>query len=403
MTCRSHSRHQSGCGKCAHPVRVALIIILSIGFVVTASSVIYAQRKARSPIRQWTHRDGRQTVDAALEAYAPGRVWLRRDDGRLFEIPLDTLSKEDQEYVAEVEKRDLASIKLAEGDDPLAVPYAPGRLVARLHSRNVDESSGIAASIRFPGWFYTHNDSGNDSRLYRFDAAGREGGVFPLENVIAYDWEDIASFRRNGKPYILVADSGNNGLASEIQILHVVEEPDIAPPVDERSAVALEHTLPVVLTIYYRYEDDFHDCEAVAVDSTDGTILLIAKEHGIGCNAYALPWPKEVKGNEVLPAVTARKIAELALPEVTALDVSSDGHRAVVGTYGDAYEFTRHEGETWKEAFARPPRRIVLPQRRQGEALCYGSDGKTLYATSEGYPAPLFEIPPAKNSTDEHR
>ncbi|RMF91427.1 MAG: hypothetical protein D6741_16085, partial [Planctomycetota bacterium] len=210
--------------------RRTAIIILSIAFVVTATGFVDAQRKARSPIRQWTHRDGKMTVDAALEAYAPGRVWLRRDDGRLFEIPRDTLSKEDQEYIAEIEKRDLASIKLAEGDDPLAVAYAPGRLVAKLHSRNVDESSGIAASIRFPGWFYTHNDSGNDSRLYRFDAAGREGGVFPLENVIAYDWEDVASFRRDGKPYILVADSGNNGLASEVQILHVIEEPDVPPP-----------------------------------------------------------------------------------------------------------------------------------------------------------------------------
>jgi hypothetical protein len=34
-----------------------------------------------------------------------------------------------------------------------------------------------------------------------------------------------------------------------------------------------------------------------------------------------------------------------------------------------------------------------MPRRRQGESICYGPDGKTLYLTSEQLPTPLWEVP----------
>jgi hypothetical protein len=36
---------------------------------------------------------------------------------------------------------------------------------------------------------------------------------------------------------------------------------------------------------------------------------------------------------------------------------------------------------------------IAAPARRQGEAVCFGHDGKTIYLTSEGSPCPLLAIP----------
>ena len=95
-------------------------------------------------------------------------------------------------------------------------------------------------------------------------------------------------------------------------------------------------------------------------------------------------------------ALVARRIATLAIPLVTAMDVSPDGRRAVVLTYGNAYEFVRSENEDWAAAFAREPRPIRMPLRIQGESICYGPDGKTLYLTSEKLPTPLWEVPVAE-------
>jgi hypothetical protein len=62
-------------------------------------------------------------------------------------------------------------------------------------------------------------------------------------------------------------------------------------------------------------------------------------------------------------------------------------------TYGHAYEFTREGDDSWRDAFQGQPREILMPARRQGESICYGSDGRTLYLTSERLPVPLWEVP----------
>jgi len=62
--------------------------------------------------------------------------------------------------------------------------------------------------------------------------------------------------------------------------------------------------------------------------------------------------------------------------------------------YGNAYEYRREPAEDWKAAFARQPRTIQMPARAQGESICYGPDGQTLYLTSEKTPTPLLEVAP---------
>jgi hypothetical protein len=65
----------------------------------------------------------------------------------------------------------------------------------------------------------------------------------------------------------------------------------------------------------------------------------------------------------------------------------------IVLTYGNAFEYARQSDESWPAAFARKGREIRMPRRQQGEAVCYGPDGRTLYLTSEGSPCPFWEVP----------
>jgi len=214
--------------------------------------------------------------------------------------------------------------------------------------------------------------------------AGRDLGHCSLAETFAYDWEDIVSFEDGGKKFLLVCDVGNNGRAAAVQMMHLVEEPKFDPKRGLKG-----EKLTVVRTIFYSYEDDYRDCEAVAVDPTDKTILFVTKERGVGCRAYALPWPDDVP-NKAFPA---KLVGTLQIPTATGMDISPDGRRAVVSSYGNAYEYTRGKNEDWEKALLRPPREVVLPRREQGESICYGIDGKTLYLTSEKRPAPLWEVP----------
>ena len=202
-------------------------------------------------------------------------------------------------------------------------------------------------------------------------------------------------------------------------MLYVVEEPRVGRPRSSRDGTAR-----LLMEIPFRFSDGAHDCEAVAWDPERRSVLFISKEFGLSCRAYELKLPsgsayrasgkgsarrkagkgkgketarkKENEGRAVPKPLVARPIARLKLFMVTGMDLSPDGRRLVAVTYMDAFEFTRADDETWGEALRRPPRRTEMPYRRQGESICYGGEGKSLFLTSELLPTPLFEVKAVK-------
>lgn len=272
---------------------------------------------------------------------------------------------------------------------PAPLRYAPAQRLCYLADQRITESSGLACSRRTSGIFWTHNDSGDDACLYAFDTHGRNLGTCILRGVVAFDWEDIASLSFQDRPYLLIGDIGNNARAAAVHMIYLIEEPPLDP-----CKPGAPTPVRVLQLIHFAYEDDHRNCEALAIDPTSRTILLATKELLFGCRVYSLEWPK----NDPKKVSIARHIATLRIPPATAMDISPDGQRAVVLTYGNAYQFTRAPGEPWAKAFARPGEEIALPHRAQGEAICYGPDGKTLYLTSEKRPTPLWEVPVAETS-----
>lgn len=334
--------------------------------------------------RVWTDVSGKMHVEAEYVTSQFDKIWLLRSDGRVFGVAPEELSETDREYVDELIRKRESQNETTQ-NPPGRVPYGKGREICRLKDADIDESSGLACSRRHPGFFWTHNDSGGDGRVYLLDTDGRKLGSCLLKDVLPFDFEDMFSFQADGRSYLVLCDVGNNGRAAAIQLLYVIEEPSFDP----KKGISVDQ-VSVAQTIAYSYEDDHRDCEAVGIDPTDKTILLITKERRQSeCYVYALGWPKP----NPTKAVSARHIGTLKIPAVTAIDVSPDGRRAVVLTYKHAYEYVRAASESWKEAFSRDPRKIVAPERVQGESICYGEDGETLYMTSEKLPTPLLMIP----------
>jgi len=359
---------------------------------LTALIVILLGTPMAADARTWTDKTGEHQIEADLVDLNDGKVILSDPSGQTMAILLEEFSDGDRKYVAEEMARRRAALRAEVSDKPGTVIYGPGRELCKLASPHVSESSGLAGSLRTPGFFWTHNDSGDDAYIYALDRRGRDFGRWALPDVFAYDFEDVASFTLDGKPHLLIGDIGNNGLAATVMILYLIEEPVLDPKRPNPDPHAKPKPAPVVQVMNYSYYDDHRNCEGLAVDPTSKTILLVSKEKQSECYVYALPWPK----NDPTKATVARKIATLIIPPATAMDVSPDGRRAVVLTYGNAYEYTRGEGEDWAKAFSRKPCEIVVPERIQGESICYGADGKTLYLTSEKLPTPLLEVPVRK-------
>ncbi len=258
--------------------------------------------------------------------------------------------------------------------------YGEARQVAELEHEELDECSGIACGSG--GLLWTHNDSGDTPRVFAIDHAGRHRGVWALAGAQALDWEDMTSFVLGGRRWLLLADTGDNDRVRPFVTLYLAREPTVP-------ARPVAASLPVARALRVRYPDGPHDCEAVGVDAPGGLILLVTKDRGDGTLVFSLP----LEGAASREPVAATPLGRLDLPKVTALDVSPDGRRAIVLTYTDAHLYERREGEGWAEALRRAPLRVRLPRRRQGEAVCFGEDGRTLYLTSEKRPAPLLEVP----------
>jgi len=262
------------------------------------------------------------------------------------------------------------------------IAYAKPLKLADLANQKITESSGVDASRRAKDVFWTHNDSGDRPRIYAFNAKGEDLGTFDITGAQAADWEDMASAKIGRTSYLLLGDVGDNNARRKNCTIYLVKEPRL--PARKKPVTG---KLKVAKAIRFEYADGPRNCESIAIDPAARTIYLVSKVARPLCKVYAFRIPKGKR-----PA-TAKPVAVLNIPITTAMDISPDGRRCIVLTYGHAYEYARKTGEKWKGAFAREPREIKMPGRAQGESICYGSGGKTLYLTSEKLPTPLWEVP----------
>ncbi len=275
----------------------------------------------------------------------------------------------------------------------------PARMTvpATIEDDDIDEASGIAVSRRDPALFWIHEDSGAKARLYAIDRGGRRVGRIKLEDSDNDDWEDLAAFEIDGRPYLLAADTGNNDADRETLSLYVIAEPDL----DDDDKPELDP----VARIDFRYPDGRRDTESVAVDVDAGRILLLTKRD-IPPRLYSVPLVLEK--SEPVVATFLAEVTSLPMParkdlllapkidnyywQPTAMDIAADGSALAILTYGAVYYFEREADEDWTAALARRPLGFDIRRVRDAEALAFGHDGKTLYITTEKRNAPIVMI-----------
>lgn len=280
-----------------------------------------------------------------------------------------------------------------------AIAYGPMRIAGAITDAQISESSGLAAAraLGNEGLLWTHNDSGDIPRLFLLSARGTLRATYRVDVPLATDWEDVCSFELDGVPYLLIGDVGDNGHQRPHVTLWLVPEPTFDP--DRKSDFPLK--IKPTRKIEFTYAEGPQDCESIAFDPVRREIVLVTKvdprRPPVGlAGVYVLPLPEEdvpAPGDE--PIVLDRA-AELAIRITTAADISPDGQRAVVATYGDAWQYVRQDHESWAQAFARPGQPIALGPRGQSEAIAYDADDETLVLTAEGVGKPLWRVSPGE-------
>lgn len=246
-----------------------------------------------------------------------------------------------------------------------------------IRDSEVRESSGVGASRLYGGEYYTHNDSGDTARFFRFDQEGRIKGVWTLKGVKATDWEDMATARVKGKNWIYLADVGDNSEKRKSVFIYKLEEPK-----------GTGGEIRQFETYELAYPDRPHNCEAMFVDPGSGDLYLVTKSEtsalvfrvkapsGSGRSAME-------RCGELKPDTGLGKYGRL----VTGGDASPDGRYVALRTYSGILEYAVGDSfASWTKA---TPILVKPPIEAQGESVCYSLDGKRLVTTSEGTPCPV--------------
>jgi hypothetical protein len=272
---------------------------------------------------------------------------------------------------------------------PLVALLLAAAVLADVANPELDELSGVAVSRAEPAVLWGHNDTGGGAVLYRFGRDGADLGALPVEGARANDWEDIAAFEHDGKPALLIADTGDNFAMRAESVLYAVSDP------------GRDGRPELLWRLRFRYADGARDCEAVAVDMARREILLVSKRTQ-PARLYRLALPErapdkplvaEWLGDIPLPAPSlADRLVHRFAHMPTALDVSRDGATAVLITQRRAYVYRRGPEQGWPEAFATPAAVLELPPLRQAEAVAISADGRELVIGSEGRPGRLARI-----------
>ena len=272
-----------------------------------------------------------------------------------------------------------------------------------INAVQIDEASGLAVSRINKNVLWINNDSGDSATLYAVDFTGKHIASVNVAGVVNIDWEDITSFKYQGKSYLLIADVGDNQAVRSSYSIHIIEEPDT-----EKLSAASAITVKPSWSMSFMYEDGARDCEAVAVDVKNQKILLLSKRNTPPA-LYELPLMNK-SGSKKSLFLKAKKLGDITpLPKSlldytsvlsllnlaglpTAMDFTPDGLSAVELTYTDIFYFKREQSGPWLDLFSTEPQKMPLPPIQQAEAISFSQDGKSIFITSENLPAPLYQI-----------
>jgi len=269
----------------------------------------------------------------------------------------------------------LAAVPAAAGSARAAGAGSVDRVIT---DPRITESSGLVASLRHPGYLWTHNDSGNPARLYAIAPDGRTAAALSVSGTLNWDWEALTELRdRQGRALLAIGDIGDNTETRRWVEVALVPEP--ARLADARARP--------VRVLRLRYPTGPVDAEALLADPRDGRLYIATKEF-LSARLFAVPasvWPGRRSG-----VATLEPVAALPTSLVTDGAFLPDG-RIVLRNYNSLVVLPgpRAARDGRLPELAGGP----TPTQDQGESLAVVDGGRSLLLGSEGVDEPVYRTP----------
>lgn len=244
-----------------------------------------------------------------------------------------------------------------------------------LNTVPLKEASGIVASRKYPGLYWTHNDSGNPNDVYLIDEKGQEKARINLSGIRNRDWEDITYYNDtdNGNGYIIISETGDNHLRYGNYFLYAFQEPSLA----------FTNEQPVVTSVVpkkfsFHYPDTLHNAETLMADPITGSVFIVTKSTHHEAVIYQTSIHDAVNGQ-----LTLKKVGVLPIKKLTAGDISPDGSMIIIKDLDFIYYWDRPVDRSVEKTMQQLPQLIPYSPEPQGEAIAWTLDDKGFVTVSE--------------------
>jgi hypothetical protein len=249
-----------------------------------------------------------------------------------------------------------------------ALLTASPTVVSHIDDGRIQESSGMAYSVRHPGLVYTMNDSGNRPMVYAIQVS--TGKVVGQTDLASLDLEDTESIAVDRHGRLWLGDLGDNDRDRDDVSIVSFEEPGpgIAAP------RALKR-YPV------RYSTGPSNVEAMMIYPTTGRVFLVSKRNEDGGKPNLFVLPQALKPGQPNVAASLNRPMPAGISDAA---FTPDGRFALMKT---AAGVVAYDVKTWK-----PITSFQTPGLDKGESLTLEPGGRSILMGSEGDDSPIVRM-----------
>ncbi len=288
----------------------------------------------------------------------------------------------------------------ARGADNSCARFGAGTVAGHVKNTRLTEISGLVASRKYPGVYFTHNDSGGKPEVFALTLDGADLGSYAFPGATAVDWEDIGIGPKHGAAgsYIYAADIGDNaaevplggaGQARDVVTVYRAAEPTLAPKAPGTPLTGVERFNLV-------FPAAREDAEALFVDPISGDLVIVTKNLLGLSRILVAPAASMTKGATItmndfgtIQIVPPVKVSTFPGTWVTGADISADGSLILVRTYQAVLAFTRAPGQSVPNALRAGSCNAPQVDEGQGEAVAIATDMSRYVTISEGTGQPI--------------
>lgn len=259
----------------------------------------------------------------------------------------------------------------------------PGQVTGTVTDPRVDEASGLAASQKNEGVFWTLNDSDKPACLYALTASGQVIHELCLDGAENFDWEAVATAHcaddGSEDMCLYVGDIGDNRYERQgVITIYRVPEPDLS---QENVGHTKTQNWTSVQFVYPQRQP--FNAEAMLIDPNTRELLIVTKSKEppysyVFLTSIDAPDQSEMEDTGLT----------LPLPLVTDASCSADGQVVIVRIYFGAFLWPRRDrrGRSQRVLDIMREQACFAPVgiQKQGESAAMDLLGQSYYVHSEG-------------------